>query len=198
MDKIVSSIKVKLKKCKQRYHRSLFIWHLCTVGYNNTRIIAETLAGKEKIDYVKKLGERTMGYNHWLQICFASKLVQRGIKMSVEEEEGESPHHIPRRYKRKAAESFVTPQRLFESNHDFVPKVCIVVGEGEQQKSVFLPQRYCKGCLSKPGGYYGREDERKYKQRFLQSGKTIKRIFSGCNACQVILCRECFHNGWNH
>ena len=94
VDKNVSLTGIRLRRCKNRYHRQIFLWLIAAVAFNNVLVLflvlypaAEALsANHEKSGF---------GFKHWFQHELASVLMQRGVDM----------YNVQRR--RRAADTFI-------------------------------------------------------------------------------------------
>jgi DNA polymerase III epsilon subunit-like protein len=85
MDKVVSFARIRLKRCKKRYHRAIFLWHLSVVGFHNTKIVWEILLGEEVVKELKKKHGR-FGFSHWVQKELANGLIVYGTRMAIQAE----------------------------------------------------------------------------------------------------------------
>jgi hypothetical protein len=85
MDKVVSFARIRLKRCKKRYHRAIFLWHLSVVGFHNTKIVWEILLGEEVVKELEKKHGR-FGFSHWVQKELANGLIVYGTRMAIQAE----------------------------------------------------------------------------------------------------------------
>ena len=161
--------------------RTSQIWHLSTIGFNNTKITMERLMGNKIIEATRRRVERTVGYTQWLQIQFGTRLIERAILMAMQEMESDDdqnrrPKHLPKRKRENDKNSMPKPKRLFSSQngeHQFCKVVPI--GYDEERKQVkFLAQCCCRSCLARVGVHYILKEGNTYKRPVFANGKNVK------------------------
>lgn len=80
VDKNVALSAIRLRRCKKRYHRHLFLWLIASVGFNNVLVLFCLLYPMVEI-LMKKQEASGFGWKHWFQLELSSTLIKRGTEM---------------------------------------------------------------------------------------------------------------------
>ena len=209
-NKELAKTHMQMGRCKQRFHRSLFLgWLLPAVGVVNVRtafceLVAATW-GKEVLDKLKRArGVGTTSFAKWFQLRLGELLIEKGGKQATEANGGEAPHFMPdhRGFHWKRAFVLPTPPELTRAYHPWRDKVDL------RKRPRAIPIAWDKkgkqiGWLG--GGGAAKDGGRGRCQlcsiRALRLGKTIRkhsrRSYFACKCCRVILCRGCW-DLWDH
>ena len=82
-DKGVALSRLRLKRCKKRYHRVLGIWELAGVNNNIIVLFGEIV---EDIEELKKSKESAaLGYRHWFQNQLGNVIIDYGLRKAEEQ-----------------------------------------------------------------------------------------------------------------
>ena len=222
-NRILAGTNMAMGRCKQRYHRALFLgWLLPAVGVINVMIIFLALCPADDLEELKKSKRcPSLGFNRWFQQQLGEALIARGVQMAKDElgdmeeraEQGLSPSFMPQDEQRKATGFEVY---TFPENH-------------KQLKScypTFGQSNYCARCYAlaerdgEMGWYHvdGRDESlpnswvRKMPQPWAEGPRgpihNVPATRWGCSICKVYLCKDCFRmededgqahpNAWDH
>ena len=84
VDKNVALCGIRLRRCKSRYHRHIFLWLISAAAFNNVMILFMLLfplAAELKLKYENN----GFGFKHYFQLELATSLMSRGLRMCNEE-----------------------------------------------------------------------------------------------------------------
>jgi hypothetical protein len=80
VDKNVALCVIRLRRCKNRYHRHLFLWLLAAVAFNNVLILFLIIFPDVEA-LMKQWENNDFGFKHWWQNDLGLTLIQHGIQM---------------------------------------------------------------------------------------------------------------------
>ena len=220
-NKMLSATNMAMGRCKQRFHRALFLaWLLPAIGVINVMIVFLALWPADELKELKKSRHcSTLGFNRWFQQQLGEALIARGIEMAkaeqaaaYREEHPETPQDVPDA--ELCAEAGLSPlfmpqdrQRkatgfeayTFPTNHKEVQAITWV-----ENKRVFKfgSSNYCARCYALaeregPMGWYhtdGRDPSQPnpWVRKMPDGISNVPRASWGCSICKVYLCRACF------
>lgn len=82
-DKCVALSRLRLKRCKKRYHRVLGIWNLA--GVNNNVIVLFAFICKDAEELRKSKEASDLGYRHWFQNQLGNVVINHGLHRAEEQ-----------------------------------------------------------------------------------------------------------------
>ena len=80
-DKNVSLSKIKPRRCKKRYHRSIFYWLLASVGFSNVIAVFMSVF-PDATDFEKKQNSAGIGFKYWVQDEMGNSLIKMGLRLA--------------------------------------------------------------------------------------------------------------------
>jgi hypothetical protein len=106
---------MQMGRCKQRFHRSLFLgWLLPAVGVVNVRtafceLVKETWGAEALKQLKKSRGVATTNFAKWFQLNLGELLIEKGVIQATTANDGEEPHFKPARSTTHWERRFVLP-----------------------------------------------------------------------------------------
>jgi hypothetical protein len=208
-NKELAKTHMAMGRCKQRFHRSLFLgWLLPAVGVVNVRtafceLVKETWGAAALKKLQKAHGVATTTFPKWFQLRLGELLIEKGVVQATTANGGEEPHFKPTRSKFHWERRFVLPSPPgYTVNHP-------------RREAVDLSKKPCKipiGWDSKTGKAIrwlgGGADRKRPGDRCqlcsiramragLPIGKNSRFSRFACKHCRVILCDGCW-DLWDH
>ena len=80
VDKNVALSCIRLQRCKNRYHRHMFLWLLAAVGFNNVLVLFMLIFPAAE-ELKKEWEHNGFGFKHWWQNELGLTLIERGVQM---------------------------------------------------------------------------------------------------------------------
>ena len=220
-NRMLSATNMAMGRCKQRFHRALFLaWLLPAIGVVNVMIVFLALWPADELKDLKKSRHcATLGFNRWFQQQLGEGLIAHGVQMAkaaeaaayrvkhpetpVDQtdadlcaEAGLAPSFMPQDRQRKATgfESYTFP-----TNHKEVQAIKTVQGN---RTFLFGSFNHCSRCYAfaerdGPMGWYhcdGRDPSKPnpWVRKMPDGVSNVPRTSWGCSVCKVYLCRDCF------
>ena len=176
-NKELAKTHMAMGRCKQRFHRSLFLgWLLPAVGVVNVRtafceLLKETWGDAALQKLKKAVGVQTTKFPKWFQLRLGELLIEKGVVQATEANGGESPHFKPQHTKFHWERRLVLPTPPgFEVSHP-------------RREAIDLSLKRCKipiGWDSKTG----------VANRWLGGGRDRKRPGGRCQLCGIRALRQ--------
>ena len=82
-DKCVALMRLRLKRCKKRYHRVLGIWYLAAGNNNCIALFAFIFSDVEELRKSKE--SSGLGYRHWYQNKLGNLVIDEGLRRAEEQ-----------------------------------------------------------------------------------------------------------------
>ena len=79
-DKAVALSRLRLKRCRKRYHRVLGMWMLAAVNNNVLVLFDKTCKDVEELRKSKE--SKGLGYRHWFQNQLGDSIIKRGLSLA--------------------------------------------------------------------------------------------------------------------
>ena len=191
-------------RCKQRYHRALFLgWLLPAVGVINVMIIFLALWPKDELEELKKSTRcPSLGFNRWFQQELGEALIAHGVQMAKDElgtaeeraEQGLSPSFMPQTEQRKA-----TGFEVYTFSVSHKEEHVMYQEEGKRVcRPGFGTSNYCARCYAvaeRDGHMVWYHDDGRMNDHWVRKmpdGCNVPHNRWGCSVCKVYLCRACF------
>ena len=195
----LSDTHMSMGRCKQRYHRALFLgWLLPAVGIINVRIAFEALCPADELVKLKAEAAN-VGWDRWFQIWLGEELCKWAEEQAKAElgtaeeraEQGLAPHWLSQQKQRPPQGHVVKP---FPENHQRFN----TSNPGKHSRIKISSTKWCVRCLAvaKLDGYRGwfHNDgrDKDYKVQFNADGSLPSQSVWACTICKKRLCFDCF------
>ena len=190
---------MNMGRCKQRYHRALFLgWLLPAVGIGNVRVAFEALCPEDQLKNLKEEASSVGSWDRFFQIWLGEELCkwaeeQAKAELGTREERASSglaPHWLSQQKQRPPQGHAVKP---FPENHiRFQP------GKDKKIKVAVPADRHCCRCkeVARRGGVKGwrsgdgsSTDKKVFK---MPDGENVPQSSWACSICKRFFCYDCF------
>lgn len=200
-NRALAGTNMAMGRCKQRYHRALFLgWLLPAVGVLNVMAVFTALVSSHELDELKKSRRcPSLGFPRWFQQQLGEALIEYSVRLAKEKlgdvdmraELGLSPSFMPMDRQRQATgfESFTFP-----TSHKRLK------AHGKNKKIDLGSNNRCARCMQEAQqhgyrDYYIPGQQRKPSEKMVEklpNGRNVPHTTWGCSVCRVFLCKECF------
>jgi hypothetical protein len=193
VDRLIAEMRIRMKRTGKRYHRAIFWWILSLVVNNTFRVFEHLVPNYEKV-----MRDRGAPYTVYRRSSLSRSLITEGTRLWLETHGGAAPPWMPKR-RGPMRRPPTPPISAIPLKHELVSLSAIIIcARSAGVPAQTLPKGRCAQCQNDATLRDSATAKRLKPDIHPSPHKTIRQDATGCFACKVQLCSQCFYNRWDH